>query len=401
MLSSPISVTLSIGNGSWQATLPDTLLQSGMLRYLLSFQPDLQVFEPDGGTLKIVASKSFDRPRQAVWALWTRVPGMKHSRLPVLANAWIADHLACKWSASGNIFHGWTATSLASLRSAKQANAVTLIEYPMLHPRSWQRQVLRECDRFGVNPRDCASVLPERLMQRMEREFTECDKIVVPSSAARRSFESFSYVSKAVVVAPGVDHQFFTPSTFTDSLQSSLFRVCYVGRVELAKGMGYLLQAWKSLNLPNAELVLIGECRSEMKHILEKHACSNVRLTGVLSSQEVASWYRDSSLLVFPSVNEGFGMVLLEAMASGLPVIACHGTGADDCVTHGQDGFVVPARNVAALEESLLWFHRHRDDARSIGKAARAKVEIQFTLAHYNQRIIDLYQSLVPHRTQS
>jgi starch synthase len=262
----------------------------------------------------------------------------------------------------------------------------------MLHPRRWQREVLAECAHFGINPNHCASVLPERLIQRMEREYAECDKIVVPSAAARQSFEGLRDGGKAVVVWPGVNHDFFTPAP--DSRRPRPFRVCYVGRLELAKGLGYLLQSWHKLALPGAELVLIGEYRTEVQSLLERYAGANVRLTKMLSPQEVARWYRESSLFVFPSVNEGFGMVLLEAMASGLTVIASERTGADDCVTHGQDGFIVPARNIDALAEAILGCYQHPDDAKSIGRAARAKVEAQFTLAHYDRRIMSLYRSV-------
>jgi glycosyltransferase involved in cell wall biosynthesis len=399
MHTTSISVTLSIGNGSWQSALPETLLRAGMLRRLLCFRPDLEVSEPDPqGYLQVVKRHNFNRARQIVWGLWTRVPGRKQSRLPVLAHAWLSDRLASRWAASGNIFHGWTATSLASLRIAKRSGAVTLLEYPMLHPHSWQREVLAECARFGINPKNCPAVLPEQLIQRLEREFVECDKIIVPSTTARRSFEEFPYAAKAVSVPPGVDHELFRPSTHSTSRP---FRVCYVGRVELAKGMGYLLQAWKRLALPNAQLVLIGEYRAEVNSLFQKYATPNVRVTNSLAPQEVAAWYRDSNVFVFPSVNEGFGMVLLEAMASGLPVIASEGTGAHDCVTHGKDGFLVPARDVDALAETLLWCYQHPNDAESIGKNARVKVEAQFTLDHYNRRITDLYRSIVPELSRS
>jgi len=104
--------------------------------------------------------------------------------------------------------------------------------------------------------------------------------------------------------------------------------------------------------------------------------------------------YRESDLFVFPSVNEGLAQVLLEAMASGLPVVASDLSGADDCITHGKEGFVVPARDVDRIAEAIVWCYQHRDETRAMGRAARARIESQFTLDHYNQRMIALYRRL-------
>jgi glycosyltransferase involved in cell wall biosynthesis len=91
---------------------------------------------------------------------------------------------------------------------------------------------------------------------------------------------------------------------------------------------------------------------------------------------------------------EGLANVLLEAMASGLPVVATDRSGALDCVTAGKDGFVVPAGNVDALAEAIFWCYQHRDKTMAMGKAARTKIEQQFTLSHYEDRQIALYRSL-------
>src|SRR5260370_9322378 len=85
-------------------------------------------------------------------------------------------------------------------------------------------------------------------------------------------------------------------------------------------------------------------------------------------------------------------MVLLEAMASGLPVIASDKSGAQDCVAEGRDGFVVATRNVDALAERILWCYERRDETRAMGRAARMKIEQEFTLAHYAERQISLYR---------
>jgi len=140
--------------------------------------------------------------------------------------------------------------------------------------------------------------------------------------------------------------------------------------------------------------VLAGEIRPEMNSLLETYADSSVRMTGFLPARELLKHYRDSDLFVFPSVNEGLAQVLLEAMATGLPVVATELSGACDCVSDGQEGFIVPARDVDRTAEAIEWCYEHRDETRGMGRAARARIESQFTLEHYNQRMILLYREL-------
>jgi glycosyltransferase involved in cell wall biosynthesis len=171
------------------------------------------------------------------------------------------------------------------------------------------------------------------------------------------------------------------------------FRVCFVGRVEIAKGLPYLLQAWNQLELPNAELVLVGEVAEEMQPFLKRWALPNVRVTGLLPAAEVAEWYRQSHLLAFPSVNEGLARAVFEAMASGLPVVATDLSGAEDCINPGVEGNVVPARSVEALAAAILWHSKNAEAAAEMGKAARARIEREFTLDHYVNRALAMYRA--------
>jgi glycosyltransferase involved in cell wall biosynthesis len=278
------------------------------------------------------------------------------------------------------------------LPPAKRQGAVTLVENAARHPRHWHEAGVDECRRFGINPRERSTKLPSSLIRRIEREYELCDRIIVPSTLAHRSLAEFGLGDKTIVVTPGVDTDFFSPRSRAQ--EHHLFRACFVGRVELAKGAGYLLQAWKRIDLPSAELVLVGDVKPEMNSLLRMYAGSNVRTTGVLRPKELAEIYRESDLFVFPSVNEGLAQVLFEAMSSGLPVLASDHSGADDLVTEGKEGFIVPARDVDRLAEGISWCYHHRDDLRLMGIAAREKVESQFTLEHYNQRQIAVYRSL-------
>jgi len=232
----------------------------------------------------------------------------------------------------------------------------------------------------------------------MEREYEDSDSIVVPSAIALRSFRDVGLGQKALVLHAGVDHDYFRPS---ESNEPRLpFRVCFVGRVEIAKGLPYLLQAWKKLALRNAELVLIGEVAEEMRPFISRWALSNVRVTGLLASTEVAKWYQRSHLFAFPSVNEGLARSILEAMASGLPVVATDLSGAGDCVTSEAEGTVVPARDVDELAKSILWHYENSEASAAMGRAARTRIEREFTLAQYVDRVLDMYRGVVSRSTQ-
>ena len=82
----------------------------------------------------------------------------------------------------------------------------------MVHLQHWQEQVLEECQRFGVKPRDCGAVLPVPMIHRALRQYELSDIIVVLSSAAHRSFGRLGLAQKVNVVLPGVDHHFYKPS---------------------------------------------------------------------------------------------------------------------------------------------------------------------------------------------
>jgi glycosyltransferase involved in cell wall biosynthesis len=392
-----VKVALSLGSQAFQKQLASTLAAQGLLRSALSFGFDLEVLVPDAsGALKSMRQYPHSRlVNRILWAAWRRLPGAQRSRhLPVVLSTMYADRLMSRHISNCDIFHGFTGLSLACLRAARRMNAVTLIENPSMHPRAWQRAVLEECNRFGVRPRDCRAVLPSALIRRMEAEFDRCDFIVVPSAVAQKSFSHPRDSGKARIIHAGIDHQFFAPPLAGRSDRT--FRVCYTGRVELAKGMGYLLQAWKQIGLKNAELVLIGEVAPEMKSLIREYLTPSVRFTGFQPPEQVRNWYRNSDVFAFPSVNEGLARVLLEAMSTGLPVIATPASGAEDCVTPGKNGTIIPERNPDALAEALLWHHQNRNAARAMGSAAREAITSHFTIAHYEERMISFYRSLLP-----
>ena len=370
------------------------LLREGMLRRVFNAGLYLEMQDPTpDGTLRVVERfRLLGQMNRVFWGIRRRLPPRLRPNPPTMLLARLTDRLWAARLQECSIFHGWMGLSLACLEKAKRQGTLTLLENPARHPRHWHQAGVDECKRFGIRPRERSIALPAALIRRMEREFQLCDRIVVPSTVSYRSFAECGLADKVVVVKPAVDTEIFYPPP--EPKERKVFRACFVGRVELAKGAGYLLQAWKRLALPNAELLLVGDLKPEMSSLWRTHADSTVRSVGILPPQMVAEHYRESDVFVFPSVNEGLAQVLLEAMSSGLPLVASDYSGAGDLITDGKEGFIVPTQNVDQLADAIGWCYQHRDEIRAMGRAARATIENQFTLEHYNQRQISLYRSL-------
>ncbi len=396
----PVSVVVVVGSDAYQKTLAAKLSSFGMLRQVIDVVPHLEIREldSDGKLGRAKTFPVFELLKRVAWKIWARLPLRVRPEPPSMLNVWLADRLISSRIEPCRIFHGCTSLCLASLQTAKKLGAITLVESATWHPREWNKMELEESSRFGLSSRDSRGELTESMLRRMEQEFENCDRIVVASSVALQSFAEYGFEKKTVMVPVGVDAEMFSPGVKIANIPRKTFRVCCVGRVEFAKGVAYLLEAWNRLRLPNAELVLVGEVKPQMKSLLEGCGERGVRLAGVLPRSEVAGCYQESDAFVLPSLHEGFGQVLLEAMASGLPVVATDRTGATDCIADGKEGLIVPARDADALANAILWCYEHPEERAAMGRAARARIESEFTLEHYNERVIALYRNLAATR---
>jgi glycosyltransferase involved in cell wall biosynthesis len=160
-------------------------------------------------------------------------------------------------------------------------------------------------------------------------------------------------------------------------------RFIFVGAVNARKGTPLLVDAWQKLAAANAELWLVGAA--------SKQAVSRISgLRGLthfdrVPRAEVASLMQQCDVFVFPSYFEGFGLVLLEAMACGLPVITTTATAGPDIVTEGQDGWVIEPGDLEALLDRMNYCVEHPQVVRGMASQARATAE-RFTWAAYGDR---------------
>jgi glycosyltransferase involved in cell wall biosynthesis len=150
------------------------------------------------------------------------------------------------------------------------------------------------------------------------------------------------------------------------------------------------LEAVKQLNLKNVELLLISPIDNEFKPILRRYEGLFKHIHS-LPNESLVRVYQNSSILVLPSLIEGSSLVIYEAMACGLPIIASENAGA--ITRNGIDGFVVPVRDIEALKEKILLLYENEELRRKMGESAAEYVK-QFTWENYHKNIQCAYQEI-------
>jgi glycosyltransferase involved in cell wall biosynthesis len=167
--------------------------------------------------------------------------------------------------------------------------------------------------------------------------------------------------------------------------------------LSLRKGTPYVLEAASRLGLggarsPEIEWVLVGAVAPDVAHVLRRTPAP-VRLLGALSHADLAAVYRTASVFVLPSIEEGMALSVLEAMASGLPVIVTPNTGATDIIEGGREGLVVPPRDAVALAGALLSLYEDEPKRLAMAEAA-ARTARRWTWDVYGDRVVSAYTGL-------
>ncbi len=200
-----------------------------------------------------------------------------------------------------------------------------------------------------------------------QEEHENADLIIASSSFTRQTLvENGVSPDKIRVVPHGVDsRQFSAPAELRINSGQNVrwahrpearvpdkpFRFVFVGAISARKGVPLLLEAWKQLRPDNAELWLVGSASRKIKSLLPK--LRGLRHLGPVPHVELPAILQQCDVLVFPSYFEGFGLVILEAMASGLPVITTTATAGPDLFKNGNGGWIIPTGDAKALAASM------------------------------------------------
>lgn len=223
-------------------------------------------------------------------------------------------------------------------------------------------------------------------------------KIAVSNPA--RAFVSRYFPGDYRVIPNGIDYARF--ATRLDPLapfEDERLDVLFVGRLEKRKGLEYLLRAWPHVHraVPNARLLVVGGGRrlGWYRRFVQAHMAEDVHFVGNVSPEDLVRYYQTSDVFCAPSTGqESFGIVLLEAMAAGRPIVASRIPGYAEVLQDGVEGLLVPPKDPAALAASLT---RQLSDAelrRRMGAQGRIRAAA-FDWSHVAESVLGFYEETI------
>ena len=287
--------------------------------------------------------------------------------------------------------HAFEYTALHTFEEAKRAGKLCVLHLPSLDSREFENMQRRELSSWPELANPHQAYFDRRFERRNERRSRErelADVIVCNSALTARSHAAAGADPGKIVVTPlGAPPPLLASELFYRSPSEPL-SVVWAGPFSLRKGAHHFLTAWRLLNAgPAAEAHIYGSIALPPRALLM--AADTVTFHGPVSQQVLFSAFRQADILVFPSLSDGFGMVLTEALSQGLPVLTTAAAGASELIRPRCNGVMVPAGDPHALKEAMQWCLDNRDALQSM-KTEALKTAEGSQWSHFRKRVRDL-----------
>ena len=233
----------------------------------------------------------------------------------------------------------------------------------------------------------------------LKRWFKRLDGLIAVSPPARQYASRF-FPGEYRIIPNGIDIDHFSGQIRpVPELNDGKLNILFVGRLEKRKGLRYLLEAYGKLkwDFPDTRLVVVGpgNLDKDCHRVLSERALDDVVFFNNVSYQDLPRYYKSADICCAPATGrESFGIVLLEAMASGTPVVASRIEGYSSVLSHGEQGVFAPPKDSASLSEALALLVRNPELRHRMGESGHKTVQ-QYRWEEVARQVMDYYLDLM------
>ena len=316
------------------------------------------------------------------------------------ACAW-HDHIVArrieKLAGQIDIIHTWPLGALETLKTAARLGIPTVLERPNAHTRFAMEIVQEECDRLGVMlPPDHEHAFNAEKLGKEEAEYNLATRLLCPSDFVVKTFLDRGFKKEQLVRhIYGYDETVYYPDLKPRDPKRGL-TMLFVGVCAVRKGVHYALEAWlKSPASKDGRFLIAGEfLPAYQEKLAPMLAHPSVQVLG--HRNDVAELMRKSDIIVLPSIEEGFGLVIAEGMGSGCVPLASEAC--TEICNHMQTGLMHRVGDVEALTQHIALLHEDRALLERF-RAASLKASPEFTWAAAGVKLLDAYrETLADHK---
>tara|TARA_B100000902_G_C27322403_1_gene925631 strand:+ start:3026 stop:4159 length:1134 start_codon:yes stop_codon:yes gene_type:complete len=209
-----------------------------------------------------------------------------------------------------------------------------------------------------------------KILKRCLSEYLKADKIITPSSYTQNTFLNRGFDKSKVCIAPLIGKKEVHNLKIKKIDETDQITFAFIGENLLRKGLLYLLEAWKKLDKNDHKLIIRSNSldihhNSKIKNLLDQK--------GIIIKEyykDINDFYDEADVLCLPSIDEGFGMVVLEAMSNGVPSIISKNVGASDLISDKENGIIVNTGNTDDIYQAINYFINNKTEIYRYGVQA-------------------------------
>ncbi len=299
-----------------------------------------------------------------------------------------------------DLIHTWPLGALETLKTAARLGIPTVMERPNANTRFAMEVVQQECDRLGITlPANHEHAYNAEKLGREEAEYQLATKLLCPCNFVVKTFLDKGYpIGQLARHIYGYDERVYYPSRQPRDPKRR-FTMLFVGVCAVRKGVHYALEAWlRSPASRDGTFLIAGEFlpayREKLKDLLSH---PSVKVLG--HRNDVPDLVRESDILVLPSIEEGFGLVITEAMGSGCVPLASDAC--TDLCRHMETGLVHPAGDVETLTQHITILYQDSGLLERLRNSG-LKLGPRITWTAAGARLLDVYrETIAQHRERS
>jgi glycosyltransferase involved in cell wall biosynthesis len=269
-------------------------------------------------------------------------------------------------------FYGYEYSALKSFQEAQRRGLARIYEVPAPEHDFTEKLIQREIEKFPElhdNSRSYFLKRQERRTERRRQEWVLADIVIANSTFTKRSYAAAGMDVAKVRIVPLGAPPVYEYGASGGGHENEPLRVLWAGTFSIRKGAHYLLKAWRTL-APNemAKLDIFGAVALPSR--LMANLPSSISISPSVGMAALFERYRAADVLVFPTLCDGFGMVVTEAFSQGLPVIMTSQAGAADIIRPAENGLIIPAGDDHAIASALDWCINHRAELKAMRRKA-------------------------------